>query len=129
VNKNDFEYKYQAPTSAERREIESIRNSYLPKEHQSTKIDYMKKLDRKVKNIPFVVAVILGIVGLLIFGLGFSMVLEWSILLGGIVVSGIGVLVASIAYPVYIHLLKNMKNKYSEEILKLSEELLDDERK
>ena len=49
-----FEYNYSAPTSEERQEIESIRNQYLPKNEVEIKLETLKKLDNKVKNIPLI---------------------------------------------------------------------------
>ncbi|MBQ8749291.1 MAG: hypothetical protein IJW32_06030 [Clostridia bacterium] len=124
---NDFEYNYVAPTSEERKEIESIRNSYMQREEPTDKLVYLRKLDNRVKNVPSTISLIVGVIGLLIFGLGFSMVLEWDILVWGIVVSVIGFIAIIIAYPLYLKTLEFMKNKYCDEILKLSSELLKDE--
>ena len=125
-SKNDFQFNYVAPTNQERKEIESIRNSYMPKNKASSKFEYLKKLDSKVNNTPTIISLVFGIVGILIFGLGFAMVLEWNLLVWGIVVSVIGVVPTLLAYPVYLKTLEYLKNKYSEEILKISEELLDE---
>lgn len=124
--KNDFEYKYSAPTSQERREIESIRNSYLNKPKGSDKLTRLRKLDSLVKNIPITISLIVGIVGLLIFGLGLAMVLEWNIMVWGIIVSVVGLVPISLAYPINNATEKYLKNKHSDEILKLSEELLNE---
>ena len=70
------------------------------------------------------IALIIGIGGALIFGLGLAMILEWSMLLAGAIVCVIGFILAFIAYPIQIKLHNKLKNKYSEEIIKLSEELL-----
>ena len=51
-NENDFEFNYSAPTAEERKEIESIRNSYLLQEKKTpSKLDVLRKLDWKVRNI------------------------------------------------------------------------------
>ena len=79
-NQNKFEYTYSAPSEAERREIESIRRQY--EEHPrsaESKLERLRKLDAYVKNSATCVALILGVVGLLIFGLGMAMVLEWAL--------------------------------------------------
>ena len=126
TNNNDFEFKYSAPTSEERKEIESIRNSYIPKQKPTTKLQQLRKLDNKVKNIPTMFSLIIGIVGTLVFGLGFAMILEWQITIFGVIVSVIGIIITIFAYPLHIKIEKYVKNKYSEEILKLSEELLNE---
>lgn len=128
MKNNDFEYRYSAPTNAERREIESIRNSYISKPNTIDKLSYLRKLDAKVKNIPTVISLVAGIIGTLTFGLGLSMILEWEILLGGVVVGTIGFIIAILAYPIFIVATKYMKNKYSNEILKLTDELLNEQK-
>ena len=128
--KNDFEFNYSAPSSEERKEIESIRNSYLAKSSSvDNKLETLRKLDSKVKNTPTMIALIIGIVGTLIFGLGMTMVLEWNLTIWGVVVGTVGAVPISMAYPVFKLTHKKLKNKYSSQILKLSEELLGDESK
>ncbi len=121
-----FNYTYSAPSEAERTEIEEIRSKYLPIEERSEKLKKMKKLDSKVKNIPSAVSLFVGIFGLLLFGLGLTMVLEWSMYVFGIIVAAVGVFPISLAHLVYGKLSKKLKNKYSAEILGLSEELLNE---
>ena len=122
--KNDFEYKYIAPTSEERKEIESIRNSYITKEKSISKLDHLRKLDNKVKELPQLISLIDGIVGILLFGLGLTMILEWSMLIWGIVVCIVLLVPIALAYPIYNIMTKRLKEKYSEEIIQLSNELL-----
>ena len=129
MKNNEFEYKYVAPTSEERREIESIRTRYLIKNKSFNKLEYLRCLDRKVKATPSIISIIIGVVGILIFGLGFAMVLEWDLILWGVVVSIGGVCLMLVAYPVYKYVIHKLKNKYSKEILEISSELLNDENK
>ena len=67
-----FEYKYTALNEKEKKEVENIRNQYLEQEKEISNIDRLKKLDSKVKNIPTAVALSVGIVSTLIFGLGLT---------------------------------------------------------
>lgn len=127
-NNNDFEYNYVAPTSEERKEIESIRNNYISQNKSVDKLEILRKLDNKVKSIPTIISLIFGIVGLLIFGLGLTMILEWKVTIGGIIVGAIGVIPMILAYPMYRKISNNLKNKYSDEIIKLSDELLNENR-
>lgn len=128
MKNNDFEFKYVAPTSEERKEIESIRNNYITQSKSVNKLDYLRNLDKKVKNTPSVISLIVGIMGLLIFGLGMSMVLEWDLIAWGVVVSVVGLIPIIFAYPLYLKVTKLLKNKYSKEILEISDELLNDEK-
>lgn len=124
-----FEYKYSAPTMEERKEIDSIRSQYLPKEQVMTKIERLRYLDNKVKNTPLVWSLSFGVVGALIFGLGLTFYLEWtSFWYVGIPFSIIGLILAIIAYPLYKKMLEKYKSKYGKEIIELSNELLDEDK-
>ena len=74
----------------ERKEIDSIRRQYSPQEQTETKLERLRRLDSLVKNTAIIWSLVLGVFGCLIFGIGLTMVLEWSILLGGIVLMVIG---------------------------------------
>lgn len=125
-----FKYKYSAPTIEERREIDSIRNKYLPKDESMTKIERLRYLDGKVKNYPIVYSLSFGIGGSLFFGCGLTFFLEWtSYWYVGIPFALIGVIFMILAYPVYNKILNKYKKKYGEEIINLSNELLNDEEK
>ncbi|MGN1445784.1 MAG: hypothetical protein ACI4WV_05760, partial [Eubacteriales bacterium] len=123
-NDHTFRYTYIAPTEEERREIESIRRSYVNEEEGDSKLDQLRALDSRVKKPALWVALILGILGLLSFGLGMSMVLEWRMFLGGVIVSLAGTALMVLAYPANEAILRRNKAKYRDRILKLSEELL-----
>ncbi|MBR3803807.1 MAG: hypothetical protein IKJ14_00470 [Clostridia bacterium] len=125
---NQFNFKYTAPTEEERREIDSIRRQYSPREQTETKIDRLRRLDAKVKNTAIIWGLVLGVVGLLVFGMGLTMVLEWSIWFWGITLMVIGSVPIALAYPTYLNVLQKYKNRYGEEILRLSEELLNEEK-
>ena len=123
---NQFNYKYSAPTEEERKEIDSIRREYAPQEHVESKMDRLRRLDSLVKNTATIWSLALGVVGVLIFGLGLTMILEWNIWPWGILLMVIGSVPMAIAYPVYRTVLKKYKNRYGDEILRLSEELLNE---
>ena len=123
---NQFNFKYTAPTEEERREIDSIRRQYSPSEQAESKIERLRRLDAKVKNTAIIWGLVLGVVGLLIFGLGLTMVLEWSIWFWGITLMVIGSVPIALAYPTYLKVLQKYKNRYGKEILQLSEELLNE---
>ena len=123
---NQFNFKYTAPSTEERKEIDSIRRQYSPQEQGETKLERLRRLDSLVKNTATVWGLVLGVVGTLIFGLGLTMILEWNIWFWGIASRVIGSLPIALAYPVYKSVLKKYKNRYGEEILRLSEELLNE---
>ncbi len=126
---NQFNFRYTAPSQEERKEIDSIRRQYAPQEKTETKLERLRRLDGLVKNTAVIWSLVLGILGSLLFGLGLTMVLEWNILIWGIIVMVIGCVPMAIAYPVYRSVLNKGKAKYGEEIIRLSEELLNESEK
>lgn len=124
LNNNDFEFTYSAPTTAERREIENIKKNYIPQTKTELALEKLRKLDSRVKNIPVSLSLVFGVIGTLIFGLGLTMVLEWNLLLWGIIVMVVGLVPVVFAYPLFKKVTAKLKEKYSPEIIKLSDELL-----
>lgn len=121
---NKFEYKYTAPTQEERLEIEDIRRKYVPKDEKNTQLIILRKMDRKVQNLPTLIGLCIGVVFCLVFGLGLTMVLEWNLLVGGIFVMLIGLVPMALNPIIVSRATTYLKDKYKEDILKISEELL-----
>ena len=124
MENNEFEYSYTAPTEAERREIASIRKQYETKSEKQIKIDRIRRLDSFVQSFSMTLSLIIGVMGALIFGLGMAMILVWSITVFGIIVCVVGAVPVAAAYPIFLVTMKRNKEKYGEEILKLSDEIL-----
>lgn len=123
--KNTFEYSYSAPTEEERKRIASIKRQYEEVvDSGEANFNKLKALDAKVKNTATIVALVLGIGGCLIFGTGLAMVLEWGVLVYGIIVMTAGVVPMAISYPSYNSLLKRGKKKYGKKIIAIADELL-----
>lgn len=122
-----FEYKYRAITQEERQEVDSIRRQYLPQEETNDKMSRLKELDNKVKRTPLIFSLTFGIIGTLIFGLGMAFVLEWKEILIGIIIALCGIIILSLAYPIYKLITKSMKKKYAQQIIDLSNELLNND--
>lgn len=121
-----FEFTYTAPTEDERNEIRYIQSQYREKEHTTLQLERLRKLDNKVKSIPTCFSLVVGITGLLIFGLGLAMILEWKLIVWGVIISIIGCIPIGFAHYTYSTLYNKLKNKYSEEILNISSELLNE---
>jgi hypothetical protein len=125
-NRNKFNYTYSAPTETERKEIEEIRSQYLPDAKNNEKLERLKSLDFFVRNTAKLVAFSFGVFGVLVFGLGLSMVLSWALIVWGSVVCALGACFAGAAYPLYRIIFQRNKKKYGPEILRLSRELLNE---
>lgn len=123
-----FKYQYNAPTKEERQEIDYIRKQYLPQDDTEKKIKRLHSLHKQVTSIPMVIALCFGVVGILIFGLGLTFFLErvsyWYI---GIPCGLLGIALIIPAYPMYIKYDHKLREKYGQEIIDLSNELLNDE--
>lgn len=124
---NKFEYNYEAPTSEERKEIESIRNRYVENNLGSDKLNRIRKLDSLVNNTPMILALSLGVIGSLMFGLGMTFFLYWiEFFFCGFPFAIIGIIMMVISYPIYKRVHKKLKDKYKEEIIELSNSLLEE---
>lgn len=116
-NEMVFRYNYSA---AQNKEVQAIRNKYLPKEE--SKLDELKRLDRCVQSAGMIQALSTGILGCLIFGLGMCLAMQ---VIGsspalGVFLGVIGVIVMIFAYPVYRSVFGKTKEKFKPRILELA---------
>ena len=110
--------------------VQKIRTQYTEKEN--TQLDQLKKLDAKVKRPVNIFAYAFGSVSAIIMGSGMSLVMTdigekigmEETLVPGIIIGIIGMLLAIVNYPMYKKLLNSRKKKYAEQILKLSETIM-----
>ena len=107
--------------------IEKVRQEYSPKE--TSKIDELRALDRKVKRTPTIFAYIYGVVSCLVLGVGMCLAMNiigntlvWMIV--GIAVGIVGIAGVSSTYPIYQKMITTRKQRYSKEIIELSNQLL-----
>lgn len=127
-NEPPFSYTYSAQRQ---REIETIRESYLPREED--KMDMLRKLHRLPEQKAQAVSIGLGVAGALVLGTGMSLCMtELGLFLGKMaIVAGIltglaGIALVSLAYPVYNKTLKKERERIAPQILRLTEELLNE---
>ena len=128
-NNNNFKYTYSAKEQAE---LKRIREKYENKEE--SKLDRLRRLDASVTKKAQTVSLSLGIIGILVLGLGMSLAMsEFSEILGayresamlvGIIVGIVGGGIASFAYPIYTAIVKRERKKLAPEIIRLTDELL-----
>ncbi|MBQ8828304.1 MAG: dihydropteridine reductase [Clostridia bacterium] len=119
MNKNDQEFL-----------VQKIRTQYTEKKH--TQLDELKELDTKVKRPANIFAYVFGAVAAIIMGCGMSLVMTdigetlgiTDAMVPGIIIGIVGLTLAIINYPIYNSILNSRKKKYAEQILKLSEKIM-----
>ena len=126
---SSFKYTYSAK---EQDEIKRIRQKYQSQEEDS--MTRLRKLDASATSKATVIALVLGIVGALILGMGMSLIMtDLAVLLGmtgmtnmivGIITGVSGIILAALAYPVYSKVLKRERERIAPEILRLTDELM-----
>lgn len=110
--------------------VQKIRTQYTEKEH--TQLDELKKLDAAVKRPANVFAYLFGSIGVIVMGSGMSLIMtEIGSMLGmghtmvpGIVIGMIGLIMVLVTYPIYKNILASRREKYAEQIMKLSDEIM-----
>ncbi len=133
-DKNTFEYTY---TAEEHDEVERIRQKYVGEIANGEGGDLQKlvALDKSVTHRASAPAIVLGIVGILILGLGMSTVMTtfadgFVSRLGidknalGIAVGIVGMILAALAYPTYTAILSHERKKVAPRIMELSDRLM-----
>ena len=112
--------------------VQKIRTKYTEKEH--TQLDELKELDAKVKKPANIFAYIFGSIGAIIMGSGMSLVMtDLGSMIGvneamvpGIVIGVVGMIMAIINYPMYKKILGSRRQKYAEQIIELSDKLMNE---
>ena len=111
---------------------EQIANDYAPK--QTSKVKALKKLDAKAKNPANVFAFTFGIVSCLVLGVGMCLsmgVIGSNTLTSiaiGVIIGCVGIIGVSVNYPIYKKILTKSKNKYASDIIRLANEIVNDEK-
>lgn len=120
-NKNSFEYTYSAPEQAE---IKRIRQKYVS--NKENKIEQLRRLDRMATEKGAVVSLVFGILGILLLGIGMSLVLVFQELyfILGVILGVIGLVGIILAYPMYTHIIRKERERIAPEIIRLTDELL-----
>ena len=129
--KNGFSYTYSAK---EQNELKRIRDKYTVQAESEDKMARLRKLDASVTGRARVIAITLGVIGVLILGFGMSLIMtDFSAILGsyrdkamiiGIAVGIVGAIIVSLAYPVYNVIVKARRRKLAPEIIRLTDELI-----
>ena len=120
MDHNKFTYTYSA---SESREIQEIRKKYLPPEEN--KLQELRRLDHAIRTAGSAEALIAGIGGGLVFGIGLCAGLGAlpGGLLPAIALCPLGTVTMLAAYPLHNRIAKKAKARYAPRILQLADEL------
>ena len=119
MNRNDQQFMAQ-----------KIRAQYMEK--TPSELDALRELDARVKRPANVFGYVFGSLSAVIMGAGMSLVMTdigatigiASALVPGIAIGIVGLGMALLTYPMYKGILNSRKKKYGDEILKLSEKIM-----
>lgn len=119
MNRNDKEFL-----------VQKIRTQYTEKEH--TQLDALKELDASVKRPANIFAYTFGTIGAIVMGAGMSLVMTdigatigvENPMVPGIVIGVVGMAMAIANYPIYKGILTSRRQKYADQIMKLSDEIM-----
>ncbi|MBQ4642036.1 MAG: hypothetical protein IJB47_05455 [Oscillospiraceae bacterium] len=129
--KETFNYTYSAK---QQEEIKAIRKKYSAPEEKEDKMAQLRRLDHGVTQKAQAVSLVFGVIGALILGFGMSLAMtDLGEILGsyrgmsmlfGIIIGVVGIILVSLAYPLYNRIVKKEREKIAPEILRLTDELM-----
>ncbi len=111
-------------TNNEATAIRRIRDQYT--EEQPSRLEELRALTRRASRPAKIFAYLFGAFGCLVLGLGMCLAMKviGDAMILGIVIGCIGILLVSLTYPLYKRLLARRRTLYADQILTLSDELL-----
>ncbi|MBP3495184.1 MAG: dihydropteridine reductase [Clostridia bacterium] len=114
-------------TNSEAKYVQRVRQSYEKREQSN--IERLRELDSRVKRGANIFAYIFGIIGSLVLGSGMCLAMDVIEQLKGhmaigIIVGLVGIFMVSINYFIYKKILEKSKKKHAQEIISLSDEIL-----
>lgn len=127
-NSNSFSYTYSAK---QQEEVRRIREKYQPSEKSEDKLEQLRRLDRRVSDMGTLVSLILGVLGLLLLGIGMSLIMtdlgngmgDFRIPFG-VILGVLGIISMCLSYPMYILVTKKERERVAPEVIRLSDELM-----
>lgn len=114
-------------TNKEIKAVAKIKGQYV--DHETTKVEKLKELDKRVKKTPRVFSYTYGAIASLVLGTGMCLAMGvigsgMALMIAGIGIGIGGIVLTASTYPVYKKMLENSKKKHAEEIIQLSDEIL-----
>jgi len=127
-NNETFKYSYSAK---QQEEIKRIYQKYQPKvAEKEDALSRIQRLDAETTKKSTAVSLIVGIISTLIMGTGMSCVMVGGneMFFPGIIIGLIGLVGIAAAYPIYTRITKAQREKAAPEILRLTEELMNEQK-
>lgn len=128
---NGFSYTYSAQEQAE---LKKIREKYTAPTAVEDKMEKLRRLDASVTQTAQAVALVFGVLGALILGLGMSLCMTElgtsvglqgnAAIIVGVIIGVVGGVLASLAFPIYNVIFKTKRKKIAPEIIRLTDELM-----
>lgn len=121
MNRNDNQFMAQ-----------KIRTKYVEKE--ATQLDELRELDAKVRRPANVFAYVFGSISAIVMGSGMSLIMtdiadtvgmSGDPMVTGVIIGGVGLIMALINYPIYNGILSSRRKKYAGKIIELSDKIMD----
>ncbi len=109
---------------------EKVASEYAPKD--TRKVVALRKLDNRAKRPASIFAYTFGIIMALLLGVGLCLTMKVIgdgsalFMVLGIIVGVIGIVGASISFPIYKRILANSMSRYSADILALAGEIAEE---
>ena len=75
MNNNEFQYTY---SSSQKKELKKLREKYIPTSEHTDKMTLPRKLDKQAEKPGTIAALIMGIIGALVLGVGMVCVMVWT---------------------------------------------------
>lgn len=130
-NKEIFNFTYSA---RDQEEIKAIRKKYVAPEQSEDKMAQLRRLDGAVTQKATVVSLVIGIIGALVLGTGMSLAMTdigklfglygvMTMLIGSLI-GFVGIVLVSVAYPIYNRIIKKERERIAPEIIRLTDELM-----
>ncbi len=107
-----------------RETVKKIPSSY--EEKKPTRVDELKKLDRKIKRPATAFAYTFGAISALVLGFGMCLAMEvlFDLMAVGIVIGIVGIAMCLITYPIYKKMITSAKRKNANKINDLANDIL-----
>ena len=119
-NNGSFSYTYSAKQEDE---LKRILRKYEPRAED--KMEQLRLLDAKAEAKGMIWSLVSGVLGLLLMGGGMSLILVWQSLIFGLPLGIVGIAGIVAAYPLYVRITRQEREKIAPEILRLGKELSD----